>query len=154
MQLPYDDRLAGLVSKEATSIDNVAEILTAVDAILDGTRDGLKWFNTLYLEVTLAVRQRVQKNDFGGAEGSAYIAKLDFVFANFYLSALRAWLSGGDLPESWRIMFAQRTNPSLARIQFALAGVNAHINRDLALALVSTSSQLSKWQRRTTRTQP
>lgn len=146
MQLPYDDRLAQLIAKDSASIEEVAQTLAAVDAILDGTRDGLKWFNTLYLEVTLAVLQRVQQNGFSSPEGTEFISKLDFVFANFYLGALRSWLRDGSLPDSWRIMFAQRTNAKLARIQFALAGVNAHINRDLAIAVVSTSSQLTSSQ--------
>jgi hypothetical protein len=129
MQFPYDDQLAGLVANDATSIDDVVKILQAVDALLDGTKDGLKWFNTLYLQVTLKVRE---------SEPTKFIADLDFKFANLYLTALRGWLAGGGLPESWRIMFEQRANARLARIQFALAGVNAHINRDLAVAVVKT----------------
>jgi hypothetical protein len=38
-------------------------------------------------------------------------------------------------------MFQQRPNTALARIQFALAGVNAHINRDLPPAIFTTCSQ-------------
>jgi hypothetical protein len=131
MQFPYDDQLAGLVANDATSIDDVVRILQAVDALLDGTKDGLKWFNTLYLQVTLKVR---------GSGPTKFITDLDFKFADLYLTALRGWLTGGGLPESWRILFEQRANARLARIQFALAGVNAHINRDLAVAVVKTCS--------------
>ena len=46
-----------------------------------------------------------------------------------------------NLPASWRVLFAQRSNTALGRIQFALAGVNAHINRDLALAIAKTCHQ-------------
>ena len=141
MQFPYDNQLAAIVAGDAASIDAVAETLQAVDAILDGSRDGLKWFNSLYWQVTLAVKERVTQNDFPDAQGTAFINNLDFVFANFYFAALRAWLAGGNPPESWRILFAQRANPTLARIQFALAGVNAHINRDLAVAVVKTCAQ-------------
>jgi hypothetical protein len=138
MTFAYDDQVAALVAKDAASIDEVVAKLQGIDALLDGTRDGLKWFNTLYLEVTLAVKDRVARNDFsGGTAASAYIATLDFTFANLYFAALRGWLSGGSLPESWRVMLEQRGNARLARIQFALAGVNAHINRDLAVAVVN-----------------
>lgn len=133
MQFAYDGQLAALVSGEAASIDAVAQTLQAMDAILDGSSDGLKWFNTLYLQVTLAVKEDPQ--------ATAFIANLDFVFADLYFAALRGWLAGGNLPESWRVMFEQRSNPLLARIQFALAGVNAHINRDLAVAVVKTCAQ-------------
>ena len=132
MQFPYDGQLRALVANDAVSIDEVVASLQAVDTILDGSRDGLKWFNTLYLQVTLAVRA-------GGP--TAFIADLDFVFANFYFAALREWLAGGTPPKSWRLLFEQRSNSSLARVQFALAGVNAHINRDLAVAVVKTCSQ-------------
>jgi hypothetical protein len=136
MQFPYDDQLAALVQNDAYSIDAVVQTLQAIDAILDGSRDGLKWFNTLYLQVTVAVQKRVAENDFDDAEGTTFIANLDFVFANLYFAALRAWLSAGDPPQSWRVLFEQRANRALARIQFALSGVNAHINRDLAVAIV------------------
>jgi uncharacterized protein DUF5995 len=141
MQFSYDDQLAALISNDVGSIDAVAGALQAMDAILDGSRDGLKWFNTLYLQVTLAVEQRVAQNDFGDPEGASFIANLDFVFADLYFAALRAWLSGGNPPESWRVMLEQRADPAVARIQFALAGVNAHINRDLMLAVVKTCGQ-------------
>ncbi len=129
MQFAYDSQLAAMVANEARSIDGVVSLLQAMDAVLDGTRDGLKWFNTLYLQVTQAVRD---------SGPTAFIADLDFRFANLYFAALRGWLADGDLPESWGILLAQRANARLMRIQFALAGVNAHINRDLAVAVVKT----------------
>jgi hypothetical protein len=42
------------------------------------------------------------------------------------------------LPRCWAPLFPARSDPHIAPIQFALAGMNAHINHDLALALVST----------------
>jgi hypothetical protein len=138
VQFTYDLQLAALVSKDATSISAVVETLQALDEILDGTKDGLKWFNSLYLQVTLAVQKRVASGDFDAPQGTTFIAALDAVFANFYLAALRSWFSGGSAPGSWRVLFEQRSNTALARIQFALAGVNAHINRDLAVAIVKT----------------
>ena len=133
MPFDYDDRLAGLVAKDAASIDDVVRILEAIDALLDGTLDGLKWFNTLYLQVTQAVRARY---------ATGFIADLDFRFADLYFTALRGWLADAaeSVPESWQILFAQRENARLLRIQFALTGVNAHINRDLAVAVVRTCS--------------
>jgi hypothetical protein len=142
MMFSYDDQLAALVSTDASSMDGVIQTLQAIGALLDGTRDGLKWFNTLYLQVTLAVKDRVDNNDFADPQGTAFIAKLDYVFANLYFAALRAWLSGSEPPKSWRLLFEQRSNKSLARIQFALTGVNAHINRDLAVAIVQTCQPL------------
>ncbi len=141
MQFAYDSELAALVAKDVTSITGVIEVLRAIDAVLDGTKDGLKWFNSLYLEVTLAVQKRISSGGFDTQQGTTFIANLDFVFASFYLAALRSWLTGANPPVSWRVMFEQRPNTALARIQFALAGVNAHIDRDLAPAIAMTCNQ-------------
>jgi hypothetical protein len=135
MAFSYDPQLAALVSNDAGSIETVVEILQAIDALLDGSRDGLKWFNSIYLEVTLAVQKRVIAGDFDTPQGAQFIADLDFRFADFYFSALRSWLAGAKPPACWRLLFQQRSNGALARIQFALAGINAHINRDLAIAI-------------------
>ena len=40
-------------------------------------------------------------------------------------------------------MFEARYRTGIDRIQFALAGMNAHINRDLALALLATNAELN-----------
>jgi len=141
VQFTYDPQLAALVSKDATSIAAVVEVLQALDDIMDGTKDGLKWFNSLYLQVTLAVQKRVVSAGFDSPQGTTFIASLDPVFASFYMAALRSWLTGGSAPASWRVMFEQRPNAALARIQFALAGVNAHINRDLPVAIATTCNR-------------
>ena len=41
-------------------------------------------------------------------------------------------------PRAWAPLFEARSRRGIAAIQFALAGMNAHINRDLPLALVET----------------
>jgi len=51
---------------------------------------------------------------------------------------MKAALTGAPCPGCWQALFAVRDNARLARIQFALAGINAHINRDLPEALVAT----------------
>ena len=53
-------------------------------------------------------------------------------------SALQTSLSGGTPPECWRVLFDNRAQPAITRLQFALAGINAHINHDLAEAVVAT----------------
>jgi hypothetical protein len=47
-------------------------------------------------------------------------------------------LSGGSAAGCWRILFEKRSQTPIARVQFALAGINAHINHDLPQAIVST----------------
>jgi hypothetical protein len=55
-----------------------------------------------------------------------------------YFDALDAAAAGSPLPRCWAPLFEARSDPHIAPVQFALAGMNAHINHDLALALVST----------------
>jgi hypothetical protein len=67
---------------------------------------------------------------------------LDVVFAGFYFRALAGFLSGDQsVPSSWTAMFEARYRTGVDRIQFALAGMNAHINHDLALALLAVDAQ-------------
>src|ERR1035437_7728183 len=132
----YDDQILAAVDAAPQSVDEVIGAMQAVDAVCaDG--DGLKWFNRLYLGVTLAVKARV---DAGGFEDGAWMAGLDVQFAGLYFGALGSALSGGTAPRCWTVLLERRNRTALARIQCALAGVNAHINHDLPLAIVRTGA--------------
>ena len=125
-----DDMMA---RRPAGSVDEVIQILTDINQILTND-DGLKWFNHLYLAVTTAVRDSLVKETFND---SPWLAQLDVVFANLYLDALGKGASAvSNAPSAWRPLFAARPDKGLAKIQFALAGMNAHINRDLPVAIV------------------
>ena len=130
----YDTTLRNAVQTPPQSIKDVLEIMQTIeDTCADG--DGLKWFNWLYHRVTQAVEARIAAGGFGN---SAWLAELDVQFARLYFDALQAFLSGRPAADCWRALFERRNQVMTARIQFALAGINAHINHDLAAALVST----------------
>jgi Family of unknown function (DUF5995) len=132
----YDDQILAAVQAAPQSIDDVIGTMQAIDAICsDG--DGLKWFNWLYLGVTQAVGAQV---DAGGFQDAAWMAALDVQFAELYFGALRSALSGGAAPRCWTVLLERRNWTALARIQCALAGVNAHINHDLPIAIVRTGA--------------
>lgn len=131
---PYDAQLAAAAQASPQSISAVLQLMQTIDnTCVEG--DGLKWFNWLYLEVTQAVENRVAA---GGFNDPAWLAELDVQFANLYFSALYAALTGAPCPGCWEALFSCRNQTRIARIQFALAGMNAHINHDLPLAIVST----------------
>jgi hypothetical protein len=65
----------------------------------------------------------------------AFIADLDARFAGLWFKAYDA---AADKPKAWAPLFAARANRRILPIQFALAGMNAHIENDLPLAVVST----------------
>lgn len=121
------------------TIADVLTLMQRIDCLLPDS-DGLKWFNLLYMRVT----QQVDSNPPpGGWEDSAWLTRLDVVFAQFYLTAIFNWLNNSaNMPSSWKALFEARFRPGIERIQFALAGMNAHINHDLALALLQTDTEL------------
>jgi hypothetical protein len=130
----YDAALLAIVQTTPQSIAGVLQSLHAIDTTCDDG-DGLKWFNWLYLQVTQAVETRVAA---GGFTDPAWLAQLDVQFASLYFSALKSSLSGQTTPSCWQVLFSSRNQVNVARIQFALAGINAHINHDLAEAIVAT----------------
>lgn len=114
--------------------------MRAIDDALP-LKDGVGWFTKLYLRVTEAVSESVAQVAFRDPE---FVARLDVVFAGLYFSALRAWLADpGKAPRAWAPLFSCRRRKGVAPIQFALAGMNAHINRDLPLALVTVARERS-----------
>jgi hypothetical protein len=131
---PYDSQLAASVQVPPQSIPDVLGLLQTIDTICVDA-DGLKWFNWLYLQVTQAVEDRVVG---GGFNDPAWLSELDVQFAQLYFNALEAALSGAPCPGCWEAMLSCRNQNKIARIQFALAGMNAHINHDLPLAIIAT----------------
>jgi len=124
----------------ATSIDEVIARLQSIDAELP-PGDGVACFNRMYLQVTQGVNQQVQQGLFGDP---AFMEHLDVVFANRYFAAVDA--SSGPLsaaPVAWQPLLAARAVTGIEPVQFALAGMNAHINLDLPLAVVATCADLA-----------
>jgi hypothetical protein len=127
-----------LLRTPAQSIDEVIGVMTAIDEDLPDD-DGLKWFNRLYLRVTVSVRAAVEEATF---RDPAFLAALDVIFANLYFAALSADADGDGAPAAWRPLLEARHQRGIKRIQFALAGMNAHINRDLPEGIVRTFTAL------------
>jgi hypothetical protein len=130
----YDAQLAAAVHVPPQSIPGVLGLLQTINNTCDDA-DGLKWFNWLYLQVTQAVEDRVVAGSFNDP---AWLSELDVQFAKLYFDALYAALSGVPCPGCWQAMLSCRNQNKIARIQFALAGMNAHINHDLPLAILAT----------------
>lgn len=135
-----DQALLELVSGSMpTTIADVMERMQSIDGLLPAS-DGLKWFNRLYLMVTQQV-DRVPPAD--GWRNSEWLLRLDVEFAALYFTALRNHLAGHGIPSAWKALLESRFCSGVDRIQFAVAGMNAHINRDLAVALLNTSAALN-----------
>jgi Family of unknown function (DUF5995) len=134
-----DQALYDLVTAPApTTIGQVIEIMQQIDDCLSNN-DGLKWFNQLYLAVT----RQVDLQPVTDWKDPDWLASLDVIFAGLYFHAIAGFLSGDpSVPSSWIAVFEARYRTGVDRIQFALAGMNAHINHDLSLALLAVDAQM------------
>ena len=130
---------AALTGPEAATIDDVIARMGSIGAALPPS-DGVACFNRMYLEVTQGVAEEIKQGTFGDP---AFVSRLDVVFANIYFAAVDA-LSGpaSAWPVAWAPLLAARSNTGIEPIQFALAGMNAHINHDLPIAVLTTCTEL------------
>jgi len=137
----FDQELLQVASgPPPATIADVITVMQRIDNLLPNN-DGLKWFNLLYLQVTQQVESHAPV---GGWEDPAWLTRLDLVFAQYYFAAIVDWLNKpANVPSSWKALFEARFGGGIDRIQFALAGMNAHINHDLALALLQTDAELN-----------
>jgi len=91
--------------------------------------DGIACFTRLYLAVTRGVQQHLAGVTF---QDPTFLTRLDVHFADLFFDAV-------ERPtHAWRPLFEARLRKGIAPLQFAFAGMNAHINRDLPVALVAT----------------
>ena len=102
--------------------------------------DGLGCFNRMYLEVTQQVDSQLKAGFFADP---AFLTQLDITFANLYFEAVEAADHPLAVPLAWRPLVERRAEPGIEPIQFALAGMNAHINHDLPLAVTGTCAALA-----------
>jgi hypothetical protein len=120
-------------------MDDAIARMQQIDAALPAS-DGLACFNHMYLGVTQQVKTQVTAGFFADA---AFLERLDVVFANIYFAAVNAVVEApANLPAAWAPLIQCRTDPGIYPIQFAIAGMNAHINHDLPIAVVQTCVDL------------
>jgi Family of unknown function (DUF5995) len=124
----------------AATIDDVLERMAAIDAALP-RKDGVAFFNRMYWQVTRLVQQAVDASAF---EAGDFLARLDVHFANLFFAAYAADLARTPVSPAWAPLFESRRREHTHPIQFALAGMNAHISHDLPYAVVDTCVELSR----------
>ncbi len=165
-------RLGGLVEAARAGLGRVSGALGSVDAVVSGdpaalpvvaappgqcatiaevldrmrvhgatlpAGDGVGDFHRMYHLVTERV---AAQHDAGGFTDPAFMERLDCVFAGLYLDALDS--APDRRNAAWSPLFERRAEPGIAGLQFAVAGMNAHINNDLGLAVVRTCRQLGR----------
>ncbi len=124
----------------ASSIQEVLARLEAIETALP-PNDGVASFGHMYRKVTQNILGKLAQGNF--FRDQVFLERLDVVFANRFLEAVHLWdHDRSRVSRSWVALTERRHDIRVARIQFALAGMNAHINFDLALALIETCRQL------------
>jgi hypothetical protein len=121
---------------------HIADVIGRLRAIEESApgSDGVACFARLYREVTEDVDAELTRQGFVDRR---FLERLDIHFAGLFFTALEAYdRRPKDTPPAWVPLFAQRARRGIAPLQFALAGMNAHINRDLPVALVTTCHEL------------
>ena len=109
-----------------------------IDAAL-AADDGVAVFNRMYLTVTERIAEIIAQP---GAAAIRFrdeqvMADLDVRFANLWLAAYDADAARRRVPSAWRPLFESRRGSRLP-VQYAIAGMNSHIEHDLPIAVVDT----------------
>ena len=121
-----------------TTVDGVITRLREIDAELPSD-DGVAVFNRMYLTVTERIAAIIARPD---AQTSTFrdartMAELDVRFASLWLTTYDADAARRTVPPAWRPLFEARGGGRLP-VQYALAGMNTHIEHDLPIAVVET----------------
>ncbi|MCO1654453.1 DUF5995 family protein [Pseudonocardia humida] len=126
---------------EAGPIDEVLRRLAevhdhALATATAGTTDGIVVCTGLYRDITARVADLLGEGRFAAP---AFLARLETELADRFATALGGRTADArEVPAAWRLLLDNRADPSTPAAAFAVAGVNAHLNLDLAAALVST----------------
>jgi hypothetical protein len=121
-----------------TSVEGVLARLREIDVALPA-EDGVAVFNRMYLTVTERIAGVVadpapDRTWFSDAET---MAELGVGFANHWLAAFDKDAAGRRVTPAWRALFELRGAGRLP-VQYAVAGMNTHIEHDLPITVVDT----------------
>jgi hypothetical protein len=133
--------MSGALPVPDAPVVSVAGAIAGMEAIATAlpAADGLACFNRMYLDVTRQVNSQLGQGFFADP---AFMTELDVAFANLYFAAAGTAGTPAAAPLAWRPLAETRAVAGIEPVQFALAGMNAHINHDLPIALVSTCEAL------------
>jgi len=141
---PRRDEMAKVLDDTPSTIGAVIHMLQEAQLILDDlppsqAANRVSAFNALYLLIT----KRVDGALVTGVNSPEFLEMLDVEFAKRYFAALGQWnRDEEETPDVWEVLFKRAADERLSRLVAAMLGVNAHINHDLALALIATWNEV------------
>lgn len=118
-----------------TTVEEALARLTAIEQFYREANDRRAVFVGAYIAITAAMIQAIEEGRFRDAH---WVRSYLVQFSYLYLEALAAFERGAldDVPEAWRVAFELSASGEGLVLQHLLLGVNAHINHDLAFALM------------------
>jgi Family of unknown function (DUF5995) len=116
-------------------IDELIARMAALLEPLQAAGDQRQHFHATYQRTTIAVAEQLKRGGFADTE---WVERWDVAFAELYLDALEAALTGGEPTRPWAIAFGAPAG--LPALRHVLLGMNAHINYDLPQALLAVIS--------------
>lgn len=137
-------RVATLLAAAPEDVDGVATHLERLQEILEqeyGPQDGIACFNRLYLRITRDIRAQLDDEHVSDKD---FLVRLDVEFAGRYFRALLAECTGRGVPRAWAVLLDRRSDEGIVPGRYAVVGVNAHVNFDLAPAVVRTCTVLGR----------
>lgn len=129
------------------TIEAVVETFRTLEQALYERKDRRAVFLSAYLTMTLEIEKRVGERTY---HDPAWVAAYAVAFANLYRVALLDFERGdvAKVAPAWRLSFETAQTRSNLILQDVLLGVNAHINHDLAFALVAVTIDPERESRR------
>jgi hypothetical protein len=123
------------LDKAWATMDEVVSALAALEAEWSAARDRRMVFVSVYRMMSEAVLERIGRGEF---QDKGWMEECGVAFANLYRIALCDYEAGAldQVAKSWRIAFDTSKAGTALIVQDLLLGMNAHINHDLALALI------------------
>jgi hypothetical protein len=121
----------------AQTIDEVIHQLEQLIEECIDRKDRIGYFAALYHKVTVRVKEGILNNEF---DNGTRMEKLDVIFANRYLAAVQQFRNKQAPSGSWQAAFDATRKRSTLVLQQLLLGMNAHINFDLGIAAVETTT--------------
>lgn len=122
--------------QQIQTIDEVIDLLEKIISESVQNNDPLGYFATLYLKVTIKVRDEIARGHF---DDGPRMELFDVVFAKYYLSAYYSFRKNEPIRESWQRAFELSGQYRPIVLQHLLMGMNAHINFDLGIVAAEIS---------------
>ncbi len=137
-----DADLARLLKRSPlSSMDDAVALFDEVDMRLPDD-DGLKWVNQV---VAARARELRIDRDRGRWTSPPWVERLELCAAQLYADAVAVGLDDPRAaPRAWGPVLVARHRSDVARARFGLAGLAAHLQRDLPLALARTAASLGR----------